>query len=761
MTFTRSLLRYVTFLLFATALCSCGGGESSSPAMTTNRAPVANAGLTQTVAIGSPVTLDGSSSNDPDNDAMIFSWSLATPSGSAAALSGSSTARPTFTPDEAGTYTATLTVSDGKIGSSANVTVIASASPSAQAAIALDQIEPLSGTVKLTLTGTVTGAVTWYADLRLLGSGNASDANAITWNTAGVANGDHQILARIQTSDGTTSDVRRTVSVGTSSITLTAGFSTSVGTINVDVRATSSYAITRVAARFDGVDAGVLTEPNACGRICSNGNDIYRFPVGTAQAGSGLHSMVITASDASGSTRTITVEVPVSNAPVLTLTSPSDGALLFGTLRVTGNVTSDKTGTVTTTARLGDVEFMSSTAANFEGNLNLTGISPGKYALTVLSTDSTHQTSQIQRTVVVTSSASLTYSPAFTLPAGGSLLAAAGSQVLYTPGDGSVLIRDIVTSNEVPLGGAASIQYANGWKLDAGRVVAYGKGADCVVYCIYLWSAIGERTNLTNQNPYSRASNISAGWAYDLHPQIHGDWVLWVNDKADATGHYTLHRLSTGEYTKVTSPIGVNYVGNMDFDFALNGNVVDVWFWGQTGGEGTTSQYDIFRWKSDSGTATRITSGGSRNIYTQVDGTRAVWQQSPVGGTADSTFSVVSTNMNSVSPSTLANGAIQLQLRDGVLAWVEKFGNTSKALKVAFGGTTQTLSTASITSAANLLANGGGWVAYAEAGKAYSWNSSTGLSKQRLDVAPATRVYVTGGAMVFTEATSVYRIILD
>lgn len=80
----------------------------------TNLAPTANAGTGQSVIVGDVVTLDGSGSTDPENDSLTYQWTLSqAPTGSAAALTGSTTVSPTFVPDLPGTYTAELVVDDG------------------------------------------------------------------------------------------------------------------------------------------------------------------------------------------------------------------------------------------------------------------------------------------------------------------------------------------------------------------------------------------------------------------------------------------------------------------------------------------------------------------------------------------------------------------------------------------------------------------------------------------------------------------------
>lgn len=107
-------------------------------AATANAAPVANAGVAQSLVSSSLVTLDGSASSDANGDALTYFWSLtAKPAGSTATLASASSVKPTFTADVAGTYAATLTVNDGKANSaSSTVTItvsVANATPVANA----------------------------------------------------------------------------------------------------------------------------------------------------------------------------------------------------------------------------------------------------------------------------------------------------------------------------------------------------------------------------------------------------------------------------------------------------------------------------------------------------------------------------------------------------------------------------------------------------------------------------------------------------
>jgi hypothetical protein len=93
-----------------------------------NVAPVAEAGLSRSVRVGDVVALDGSGSADANHDQLTFMWSLNPPAGSSAQFDDCTTVRPSFVPDMAGSYVATLAVNDG-VTNSAPDSVTITATP--------------------------------------------------------------------------------------------------------------------------------------------------------------------------------------------------------------------------------------------------------------------------------------------------------------------------------------------------------------------------------------------------------------------------------------------------------------------------------------------------------------------------------------------------------------------------------------------------------------------------------------------------------
>ena len=616
--------------------------------------------------------------------------------------------------------------------------------------IVVGTTEPLEGTVRLSLSGTASGSVTWFVDSRLLGTGNANDQQSIQWTTTGVADGNHLLQAVWTRTDSSPLELRRTVQVANPTLTLNPSVSGVTGTIAVNVRAASAYGVRSVSARFDGQDLGTLTQPNACSRFCSGGNDLYRFTVDAAVAGTGAHTMVITGIDNNGSTRSASVSVPIDNAPVLNLTAPANGVFVHGLLRVQGTVSSDKPGAVTVTAQLNDITFLTTTASAYLGSYDLSGFTAGPYTLTVRATDSTGKVTQNQRTVLVTSTAALAYTPLFSLPAGGQLLGAETDIVLYQAGAGGpMVLRRLSTGTEATLEQSAAIQYVRGWKLDGGRVVAFGSGQDCAPsYCVYLWNSAGTITNLTPRAP-------GASVIYHQHPVLRGDWLVWSYGIGVSTSHQA-YQLSTGRLFQVASDASLNYAGNWNYDFRVDQDAMEFWFWGNSGGEGVQSRFDVYRWRSDTGLTTRITQDGFRNVYTRVSADRVAWERSPVGGNADGSFEVMATTGADSTPRSVSPRAVRLLLADGIVAWEELAGTTStsgRSVRAQANGMTTTLST---LTGAHLLAVSPGQVIYAEDGKVYRWNSAQRVSTVRMEASPS-QVFVTpAGQMIIEVLGQVY-----
>lgn len=91
-----------------------------------NHAPTANGGPDIDTLVGASVTLDGRGSMDVDGDPLTYAWVLVTrPPRSTAVFQGANSVSPLITPDIAGGYVATLTVSDGKLSSTVYVTIVA------------------------------------------------------------------------------------------------------------------------------------------------------------------------------------------------------------------------------------------------------------------------------------------------------------------------------------------------------------------------------------------------------------------------------------------------------------------------------------------------------------------------------------------------------------------------------------------------------------------------------------------------------------
>lgn len=116
--------------------------KPSNTVTAVNQPPQAQAGVDQNVTTGMTIQLNGSSSSDPENDPLSYSWSFnAVPSGAVSpALTGADTATASFTPTVAGTYQLTLRVFDGSSMAYDSVTVTVAPPPAPPASHVIEKI---------------------------------------------------------------------------------------------------------------------------------------------------------------------------------------------------------------------------------------------------------------------------------------------------------------------------------------------------------------------------------------------------------------------------------------------------------------------------------------------------------------------------------------------------------------------------------------------------------------------------------------------
>jgi hypothetical protein len=179
--------------------------------------------------------------------------------------------------------------------------------------ILTDLVEPVSGTVQLSLSSSQgTSTIAWTVDGVTLVSGTTA-----SWDTTAVTNGSHVIIAQVQAA-GYYVNVSRTIQVMQTTVSFTSEvISESAGAFTAIVGAQSVNGILRVDASLDGVAIGSLAAPNSCvdptGAACaSTGPNAYTF---TGRVGSGQHVVLVTATDGIGNALGTQLRLNVTDVP--------------------------------------------------------------------------------------------------------------------------------------------------------------------------------------------------------------------------------------------------------------------------------------------------------------------------------------------------------------------------------------------------------------------------------------------------------------
>ena len=120
-----------------------------------NRAPTANAGADKAAVTGAVVTLAGTGTDPDAGTTLTYAWTRNGGTGPAVTLVNATSSTATFTPASVGTYTFTLTVSDGVLSHSDDVTVTVTQANRAPTANAGADKSVVAGTL-VTLAGSAT-----------------------------------------------------------------------------------------------------------------------------------------------------------------------------------------------------------------------------------------------------------------------------------------------------------------------------------------------------------------------------------------------------------------------------------------------------------------------------------------------------------------------------------------------------------------------------------------------------------------------------
>ena len=123
-----------------------------------NVAPTVDAGADQAVTLGAAATVTATAA-DPDGDPLTFAWTVTSrPDGSTAQLVPTNAATVSITPDVAGQYVLTVTVSDGRGGQAVDDVRVTATVPGANRAPTADAGFDLEGTETITMTLDGTGS---------------------------------------------------------------------------------------------------------------------------------------------------------------------------------------------------------------------------------------------------------------------------------------------------------------------------------------------------------------------------------------------------------------------------------------------------------------------------------------------------------------------------------------------------------------------------------------------------------------------------
>ncbi len=272
-------------------------------------------------------------------------------------------------------------------------TSITVAAPAQVPSIEVDQPEPLEIPAKVSLTNSGTyQSVEYNVDsLAQFGTSYGSPPYSQTLDPRNYTTGDHLIHATLALNPFSAVIVSRNVRIHTNQAAINLiDTRRTADSFDADLVASSDVGIVSVAGVVDGALLETLTAPNTCVPLpCGAGQpfNAYRLSIDSSHLSVRYHPFTAMAIDSAGSTATDLSDIIVNSWSSATLDSPADGAVVSGTLHVSGIFSSKTPGALEVMVTLSGAPVYDTTVANtgasipYAADISLAGVAPGYHTL--------------------------------------------------------------------------------------------------------------------------------------------------------------------------------------------------------------------------------------------------------------------------------------------------------------------------------------------------------------------------------------------
>jgi hypothetical protein len=603
--------------------------------------------------------------------------------------------------------------------------------------IGLDQNEPVRETAQVSTVGVATArSVAYFIDGAAIATATTAPDFSVAWDTAGVTDGPHLLLATIELDTAVFVELRRGVDVDNPNVAVGVieVFENPNGVWRFEATASSDVGIQRVEFFVGSQPIGIATSPSPSGsNHWSILFDTRTLPVGTAP-------LKVVAIDNLGDQAEQRRDILIDNAPILTLSSPADGRIVsaHGSLQLRGTVTDDVPG-ARVKAFLGDLLILETTDSAPATDYPLSGFPPREYTITVQVTDSAGHVVVERRSVVLTGT-SFTYQFVDSYPEGTALLATDAGDLLYRLPNGPVRRRS-ATSTDIELEGSAELrplaftdsQGIGSWDMSGNFVTGVGSST---APTIALYDASGTRQPVppTSVDVFLRSF-------------LEGPWFISGRQPINVTN------LLTADVYTVNGQL---FRGSA---FSSAPGSEKLFFTRDTAAVGSSTVVDLFAYRLADSSVVQLSGGDARHLFPVADDTRVAWRRVAFSDSLDEVpFSlVVAPASNPTSATIKSTTTHRYDVKDGLLVWLEETSN-ALALQVDDGNSTETIASNAST---KLFATSDGQVIFGENGKLYVW-SKAGERQLLLDALPRQALLDDGIAFVVTgvAARTVHRVAL-